>query len=306
MVTPNTESKSSGSSDLSAYCKRCGYSLRGLEGGKCPECGREFDLSDRRSFARRPPRPWVLKWTRRVLLLVLCLSLGVASVPGWYWWRWHSEQKLIEQLKRTGGRILVKRYPAQGLENYLPERWAFLRDHAYDVRVHRLSAEQMDGINVRWLSQVEWLEFWDCHVDDKVLAQFAGFKKLEHLNVFENPLNGSGFEHAACGGLSSLDLRGTHVNDGALAHLAKLTSLRTLDLRFTGVTDAGMEEVAKLPSLKLLDLEGTAVSDAGLLKLRGMSSLRWIRVEHTKITREGMAKLKAALPTVIFFGPLSQ
>jgi len=291
---------------LSAYCKRCGYSLRGLEGGKCPECGREFDLSDRRSFARRPPRPWVLKWTRRVLLLVLCLVLGAASVPSWYWWQWHSEQKLIAQLERTGGRILVKRYPTEGLEKYLPERWAFLRDHAYDVRVHRLSAEQIDGINPRLLSHAEWLEFWDCHVDDKVLAQFAGFKKLEHLNVFENPLNGSGFEHAACDGLSMLDLRGTHVNNGALAHLAKLSSLRTLDLRYTGVTDAGMEEVAKLPSLRLLDLEGTAVSDAGLLELHGMSALRWIRVEHTKITRGGMNKLKAALPTIVFFGPSSQ
>jgi len=290
----------------SAFCRRCGYSLQGLSSGKCPECGGAFDPNNSRTFAKRPPRRWIWRWTRRIIALCFLLALGVASVPGWYWWQWHSEQKLIDQLERTGGRILVKRYPAEGLEKYLPERWAFLRDHAYDVRVHRLSAEQIDGINPRLLSHVESLEFWDCHVDDKVLAQFAGFKKLESLNVFENPLNGSGFEHAACDGLSRLDLRGTHVNNGALAHLAKLTSLRTLDLRYTSVTDAGMDEVAKLWSLRLLDLEGTAVSDAGLLKLRGLSSMRWIRVEHTKITREGMNKLKTALPTVIFFGPSSQ
>ena len=31
--------------DSDLFCPECGYNLRGLTGGRCPECGREFDLA---------------------------------------------------------------------------------------------------------------------------------------------------------------------------------------------------------------------------------------------------------------------
>ena len=41
------------------WCVACGYDLRGLRGGRCPECGRGFDPKDPATFRRsrrRVPR----------------------------------------------------------------------------------------------------------------------------------------------------------------------------------------------------------------------------------------------------------
>src|SRR5215212_7179632 len=107
-----------------AYCRRCGYSLRGLAGGRCPECGGAFDLANRKTFARRPPRPALWRWARRVALLVTLLALAAASVPGWYWWQWRGEQQVLDEIRRLGGDVLVRRVEAAGLGRCLPERWA--------------------------------------------------------------------------------------------------------------------------------------------------------------------------------------
>lgn len=38
-------------SHQSRYCITCKYDLRGLSEGRCPECGRQFDLADRSTYA---------------------------------------------------------------------------------------------------------------------------------------------------------------------------------------------------------------------------------------------------------------
>src|SRR5215217_6210412 len=86
-----------------AYCRRCGYPLRGLAGGRCPECGGAFDLTNRKTFARKPPRPAVWRWARRVAAVLTLLALAAASVPGWYWWQWHNEQPSLDEVRRLGG-----------------------------------------------------------------------------------------------------------------------------------------------------------------------------------------------------------
>src|SRR5215212_3665833 len=105
-----------------AYCRRCGYSLRGLAGGRCPECGGAFDLANRKTFARKPPRPALWRWARRVTVLVTLLALAAASVPGWYWWQWRKEQPAIIQIEKFGGNVFVERVEATGPAKYLPRR----------------------------------------------------------------------------------------------------------------------------------------------------------------------------------------
>ena len=43
-------------SERGAYCRKCGYCLRGVEAERCPECGRSFMPSDPTTYAQRRPR----------------------------------------------------------------------------------------------------------------------------------------------------------------------------------------------------------------------------------------------------------
>lgn len=45
-------------SALQRYCLDCAYSLIGLPENRCPECGREFDPADPRTFLKQLPGTW--------------------------------------------------------------------------------------------------------------------------------------------------------------------------------------------------------------------------------------------------------
>lgn len=74
-----------------ARCLDCGYVLEGLKGDRCPECGREFDLYDARTFTLKPP---LLRW--RLWLPGLLLAGVGGFLPGlvllamgnWGWALW--------------------------------------------------------------------------------------------------------------------------------------------------------------------------------------------------------------------------
>jgi Zn-dependent protease len=284
-----------------AYCRGCGYALRGLGGGRCPECGRAFDLADRRSFARRPPRSRLRRWAWRVGLALAAVALAVGSVPAWYWWQWRAEQGVIAEIRGMGGRVAERRSDAAGLARYLPARWAFLRDHASNVRLGDLTAAQVERLDLRPLRHVEELSVYGCGVSDAALGRFGGFGALEVLELTGNPVNGSVLAPLARGGrLKILDVRRTRLNDAGLAHVGRLTSLTWLVIAETDVTDAGMAHLAGLTSLVRLDLSATAVTDAGLLRLRGLTSLEEITVSGSKATWQGTLRLQKLLPKMTF------
>jgi hypothetical protein len=76
-----------------ARCLKCAYVLDGLVGsGKCPECGCDYDLSDPRTFTRRPP---FIRWkfwlpgfllAAGVGLIVLAIGGLVGNAWGWALW----------------------------------------------------------------------------------------------------------------------------------------------------------------------------------------------------------------------------
>lgn len=91
------------------YCKDCRYDLRGLEADRCPECGREFDPADARTYDRFSSRirglvaPGIGARATIAFLVLLIWSMtviipgsitGVLSGPFvlvhvWDWWPWN-------------------------------------------------------------------------------------------------------------------------------------------------------------------------------------------------------------------------
>lgn len=288
--------------DAPAYCWRCAYSLRGLTAGRCPECGRPFDRADRGSFATRTPRQRVRRWARRIALLMLVIALAVATVPGWYWWRWRAERQSIDGLRALGAIVAVRRFDPEGLEKYLPDRWAFLRDHATEVELEKCTADRIGRVDLRPLSRLEILSLMDSNVDDALVAQLQGATRLRYVCVWRAPMNGAGLIHlAGCRELIRLDVPATKVDDAALVHVGRMTSLAVLDLEYTNITDAGLSHLTGLMALERLDLWGTPITDAGILQLADLPSLRSIRVNGTKVTEQGKRAFLKRRPEAGFY-----
>lgn len=101
------------------YCRRCGYDLRSRhESLRCPECGREFDPSNPRTFLHRPPRAYT-RWLKRLGVVLLSVLLILSAGWGWLYWGWRSEQAVIGRLgpyatrvKPLGGQALQRRLGA--------------------------------------------------------------------------------------------------------------------------------------------------------------------------------------------------
>lgn len=90
------------------------------------------------------------------------------------------------------------------------------------------------------------------------------------------------------------EIRG--LDDEALAHIGKVTTLRELELGDAEITDAGLKHLRGLQSLTFLGLGWTKdVTDAGLPALVALSNLEVLVLAGTKVTDAGLAHL-AKLP----------
>lgn len=103
--------------------------------------------------------------------------------------------------------------------------------------------------------------------------------------------------------LRELELGDAQITSAGLKHLRGLQSLTFLGLGWTkDVTDAGLAELAALPNLEVLVLSGTKVTDAGLSQLAKLPKLKEVRLAALpQVTDAGLLKLKdcKALTTII-------
>lgn len=94
--------------------------------------------------------------------------------------------------------------------------------------------------------------------------------------------------------LRELELGDAAVTSAGLKHLRGLRELTFLGLGWTkDVTDAGLADLAALPNLEVLILSGTKVTDAGLAKLAQFPKLKEVRLAALpQVTDAGLLKLK--------------
>ncbi|HUU83439.1 MAG TPA: hypothetical protein VM243_08050, partial [Phycisphaerae bacterium] len=67
-------------------CRKCGYQLEGLTVPRCPECGQEFDPSEKAEVLERIGKPVPRARRRWVMILLVLLLLGtlVANLVTYY------------------------------------------------------------------------------------------------------------------------------------------------------------------------------------------------------------------------------
>jgi len=280
-----------------AFCPGCGYALRGLESRQCPECGRGFDPGDPRSFAKRPPRPWVWKWGRRVPAVLLLLILLAGAGLEWLRRGWRAEQNAIASVQRVEGKCILAPMGPAWLGRILPGRWSYLRDRVQGVQLQSLQREQIDRLDLRPLSYVESFRSSFCVLNGKNLDDMGHWTRLNDLTIkcarFE------GRDMAGLGkfpGLTRLSLRGVGFGQEGLAPLAALKRLRALDLSATRTSDQDLRSLRGLTALEELDLAMTQVTNRGLEQLKDLQSLRVLKVQITGVTPAGAAELQKAIP----------
>jgi predicted RNA-binding Zn-ribbon protein involved in translation (DUF1610 family) len=127
-----------------ARCLGCGYSLRGLETPVCPECGREFDPQDTRTFDANPARRQRKKWIKRLALVLGGIALVYILYP-----RGTMTYSISFTCQSCGASTIIKRWqPKQPkwvpilypgwrwpLGDSTPEPTAGCPGHRYDIVV---------------------------------------------------------------------------------------------------------------------------------------------------------------------------
>lgn len=298
-VMPQTSDLSTPAASMTPgiFCKQCGYALVGLPGRTCPECGREFDPANRRTFARRPPRGWVWRWGRRLAVVVLVSLLAAGTGLLWLWWGWQAEQPTIGKLTSLGATTLRTPIGPDWLARILGDRYGYLRDRVKRVELSYRSAAEIEALDLKSLGRVETFSLWRCGINDRVLANMGELSALQELNLSSDTLESQSLAFLSkLPRLSRLRLWGTWVTDEGFAPISAIKQLKQLFLNSTAVTDAGLKHLQTLNDLQLLSLTGTPITDDGLEHLKGLKSLRILEVPYTRVTAAGVAKLKGAIP----------
>lgn len=303
-MTQESENCAPGASSTpQAYCKGCGYALVGLQSSTCPECGRGFDLLNRRTFARRPPRSWVWRWGRRVLALVLLFALAAGAGVGWLWWGWHSEQKTIAQLHGSIMTMKMKPIGPERLRWVLGARLAYLTDRVNVLKVGSPIPTGIQQVDFRSLTHVQRLSLFESELSGSSLATLAGLGRLEQLSLLGLRTENADFAFLEkLPALRTLELRGAWVDKPTLACVSHLGRLKVLIIQNAGIDDSDLRELQGLHSLEELYLDGNEITDAGLEHLRGLASLQTLVIDFSPANSSGVAKLKKEILGLNVFG----
>ncbi|MEX2302561.1 MAG: hypothetical protein WD733_16580 [Bryobacterales bacterium] len=107
-------------------------------------------------------------------------------------------------------------------------------------------------------------------------------------------LGGQAQTHAS-GRITSLNLRGSWIDDSEMFEIADLPALKRLNLSHTRITDEGLLRIKDLKTIEELNLEYTElVTDGGLLCVRDWRNLTHLNLRGTRVgdgTMEILGKL---------------
>lgn len=283
MQRPDFNGKSTGEDIMTSmakpangiFCRSCGYDLRSLSENRCPECGREFDPGERRSYDLKPRRTALSRWIWRIGILTLLTLFAAAGLITQTWRGWNHDQQAYERLKKYGV-VRTELAPMPVVEHLLPQRYQYLRTRVWSVC---LGCRNLNSGDWDAMQQMEYLRE----------GRFGSLPNAESLRRVE-----------ALHDLTELYIGGHNVNDELLVHIPQsMPKLKQLHLSGNTFTDAGIACLAKSKSLQDLSIFNSEISDAGLMSLVPTKSLKTLALtQNSELTNEGTKKFKAARPDV--------
>ena len=314
------------------FCRGCGYDLRALMQPRCPECGREFNPEDRRTFRTRPLRRW--GWINRIGLALAILALLLTGTGWEVYAGWKADQE-------AGRSLRVYRQPLGGDKlKALLGPWGKYLDRVVTVDdggpasmpVSRFEAiaklSHLESLNVcspsltnekvaplAGLTQLKYLTLVAARFDDEGLGQLKGNRNLEALTLGGSNFTGSALAEFDLRSVRTLRLMGNKIDDSALVGLGQCARLENFVLMADKVTDAGLVRLKGLHNLQAVQIRSTAVTghtlaeldfqqlrslslmnsgvdDAALPALAGCEKLETLDLSYCKITDEGLRALK--------------
>ncbi len=224
------------------FCRGCGYALIGLPGNRCPECGRDFDPGNPKTFLAHP-RQSVRRRLVKIVLVLVCLTLPLDGYIGYLAWQVDQETKAIQILGANGGSVnAYYDIMPSWLEGVVPDRAAWLWKRAKDVDIDRYSRNVAQSLEA--VAKLKSLRIFV--VDNPTgkainLANLKGLTALEWLALGDNSVTDAGLEQIkGLTALQTLGIASSHVTDAGLAQLKGLTALQDLAIVSPNMTDAGL------------------------------------------------------------------
>lgn len=124
--------------------------------------------------------------------------------------------------------------------------------------------------------------------DEEIVAKFQAMKSYE--------LDDSALLNLSQGGeglavVEEINLNGSKVTNGGLAHLAKLPNLRQLDVRNSPVDKDGAAAIAAITTLETLKLDGGEMTDEAVQALNPLSELKTLEISNVRLSPGGWSQL---------------
>ena len=102
------------------------------------------------------------------------------------------------------------------------------------------------------------------------------------------------------GSYAGEDVAAEGISAKVVAMLSTVSSLKELCLRGSPLDDAAVAPLAKLEKLEVLDLTATHITDTGLKPLQGLSNLKAVSMKETTVRKPGLQGLRKFLPDTRF------
>ncbi len=125
--------------------------------------------------------------------------------------------------------------------------------------------------------------------DEEIVSAFQAKKPFELDDTALVDLIKAGEDGLAV--VEEINLNGSKVTNGGLAHLAKLPNLKQLDVRNSPVDKDGASAIAALTGLETLKVDGGEMTDEAVQALNPLSELKNLEISNVRLSPGGWSQL---------------